>query len=440
MKYIFYASIGCMLLCTCCKEPSSVYMEAVLEGEKWIRSGSIRNGEMISWLPNPDDTVYRSNYLYHGNAGVILFYLDLYNTTKDESYLREAEMGGNFLIKSIPDTLPDPYYVGLYTGLAGASYTLEQIYKAGHKKKYRDHAIHYLDRIIESGKRENGGMEWGGITDIIYGSSGIGLYLLHAYRNMGYERGIDAAIQIGNHLLESAVDCPVGIQWPMITNSPEPVIYMPNFSHGTAGVAYFLTSLYHETGESRFLDAALAGADYLASISNPDGLICHHIPGGEDLFYLGWCHGPVGTGRLYYALYRVTGEREWLDKLTVGAHTLMHSGIPEMQQPGFWNNVSQCCGSAGVGQYFLNLYQITAKKEYLDFVFHLTDDLVNRASRTEDGWRWIQAEHRTQPDLLIAQTGYMQGSAGICSFFLRLNNFLHEEEPEFMLPDTPFTY
>lgn len=326
MKYILHASIGCMLLCNCCKDQSSIYLEAALEGEKWIRSGSIRNGDMVSWLPNPDDTVYRSNYLYHGNAGVILFYLDLYNTTKNESWLNEAEMGGNFLINTIPDTVPDPYHVGLYTGLAGASYTLEKIYQAGNKVKYRKAAIKYLDLIIESGENDNGKLEWGGITDILYGGSGVGLYLLYAYRNMGYERGRDAAIQIGNHLLESGSDCPVGIQWPMVTDSPEPVVYMPNFAHGTAGVAFFLVSLYQETGESRFLDGALAGADYLVSISTLDGLICHHMPGGEDLFYLGWCHGTAGTGRLFYALYLVSGDRKWLEKVTLGAQTLMDSG------------------------------------------------------------------------------------------------------------------
>lgn len=439
MKFQLYCLTGCMLLCSC-KNPSSIYLEAALEGEKWIGAGSIRNGDMVSWLPNPEDTLYRSNYLYNGNAGIVLYYLELFRTTSDETYLREAEMGGNFLIRSIPDTLPDPYHVGLYTGLAGASYTLEQIYQAGNKAKYREASIHYLDLIIESGEKENGELEWGGMTDIIYGSSGIGLYLLYAYHHMSYEFGLDAAIRIGNHLLESASDCPVGIQWPMVTGSPEPVVYMPNFAHGTAGVAYFLVSLYQETGESRFLDGALAGADYLASISTRDGLICHHLPGGEDLYYLGWCHGPVGTGRLYYALYQVTGEREWLDKLTVSAETLMRSGIPDIKLPGFWNNVSQCCGSAGMAQHFLNLYHITGEKEYLDFAFRLTDDLINRTSRTEKGWKWIQAEHRAQPDLLIAQTGYMQGSAGICTLFLHLSCFISKEKPAVILPDSPFAY
>jgi hypothetical protein len=39
------------------------------------------------------------------------------------------------------------------------------------------------------------------------------------------------------------------------------------------------------------------------------------------------------------------------------------------------------------------------------------------------GLRWVQAEHRVRPELLVAQTGYMQGAAG--SAFVRF-------------PDTPW--
>ena len=41
--------------------------------------------------------------------------------------------------------------------------------------------------------------------------------------------------------------------------------------------------------------------------------VFHHEPDGEDLFYLGWCHGPVGTARLFYRLHQATGDRQWRD-------------------------------------------------------------------------------------------------------------------------------
>jgi hypothetical protein len=51
---------------------------------------------------------------------------------------------------------------------------------------------------------------------------------------------------------------------------------------------------------------------------------------------------------------------------------------------------------------------------------------------------WVQAEHRTRPDLLFAQTGYMQGAAGIGTFFLRLAHAARPAGRRIVFPDTPF--
>jgi lantibiotic modifying enzyme len=216
---------------------------------------------------------------------------------------------------------------------------------------------------------------------------------------------------------------------------------MPNFSHGTAGIAYFLTCLAGETKQPSFLDAARAGAKYLQSLAKTDGdvcLICHHQPAGENLFYLGWCHGPVGTARIFYRLHQVTGEREWMDWVRKSARGVMQSGIPEKRTPGFWNNVSQCCGSAGVVDFLLDLHRVTSERQYLAFSKHMADDLLRRATRDDKGIRWIQAEHRVKPDLLVAQTGYMQGAAGIGLCLLHLDAWERGKIDRIKLPDNPF--
>src|SRR5262249_19136246 len=142
-------------------------------------------------------------------------------------------------------------------------------------------------------------------------------------------------------------------------------------SHGTAGVAYFLATLAAaEPGEKEFLAAARAGARYLLSIANVRGdscLIFHDEPGGKDLYYLGWCHGPVGTARLFYRLRQTTGEEEWMRWVKKGAQAILESGIPERATAGFWNNVGQCCGSAGVAAFFLDLHDLTGEPGYLAF-------------------------------------------------------------------------
>ena len=52
--------------------------------------------------------------------------------------------------------------------------------------------------------------------------------------------------------------------------------------------------------------------------------------------------------------------------------------------------------------------------------------------------KWIQAEHRTRPDLVIAQTGLMQGAAGIGLALLRWDAFENGRTPAIRLIDSAF--
>ena len=235
---------------------------------------------------------------------------------------------------------------------------------------------------------------------------------------------------------------------------------MPNFSHGTAGIAHFLATLHRATGERDFLDAALGGARYLTSQatledaevdpeagetadSRPGYRLFHSRPGGEDLFYLSWCHGPPGTNRLFHQLGQITGNAEWHDWVARGARGVMATGIPERRTPGFWENVGQCCGTAGAAEHFLTLHRTTGNAEYTAFVDRLNADLLGRAASVETsagtGRKWTQAEHRVQPELLVAQTGHMQGAAGVGKYFLHMDAMEERGEgPRLVLPDDPW--
>jgi hypothetical protein len=43
-----------------------------------------------------------------------------------------------------------------------------------------------------------------------------------------------------------------------------------------------------------------------------------------------------------------------------------------------------------------------------------------------------------RPDLLVAQTGFMQGAAGVGTFLLHLDAHGRGREPRIVLPDSPF--
>jgi hypothetical protein len=145
---------------------------------------------------------------------------------------------------------------------------------------------------------------------------------------------------------------------------------------------------------------------------------------------------------LFYELYRVTGDPgdlDWVERL---AHGIIQSGAPRVQTAGLWNVACQCCGSAGILEFFVGLWAATGQGYYLDFARVLADDLIGRATGCDDdkGYRWYQAYRRLRPLEVTADTGYMIGAAGIGAALLHLDVAMAASEPRrvILLPDNPF--
>jgi lantibiotic modifying enzyme len=223
--------------------------------------------------------------------------------------------------------------------------------------------------------------------------------------------------------------------------SPSFTRNMPNFSHGTGGVAYFLATLAGETQDKTLLDGAIRGARYLQSIATRtagDGRrIFHNDPDGRELYYLSWCHGPAGTARLFHRLGKVTGDAQWSAWVPKLAQGTIASAVPE-RSAGFWNNVSQCCGNCGVSDFFVSLYGLERNETYLAFARKVADDVLARSTADGDGLKWVQAENRVSPNVVLAQTGLMQGAAGVGLSMLRLDGALRGRKPTIVLPDAPY--
>lgn len=410
------------------------YVKIARSAGDWIRASTVKKTDGTIWLADPKDAKSETLDLYSGSPGVILFFVELSKTTKDKSYLKDARSGADYLAARLPEIKE----TGLYEGIAGLGFVFLETYRATGDEKYRRAALKVVEMLKQRATEKGAGAQWSETTDIISGNAGTGLFLLYAARELKDDSLRDLAEKIGRRLIEVGKAETVGMKWAMDDKFPR---LMPNFSHGTAGVSYFLATLYRETKRKEFLDAALAGAEYLKSIAETDGDVClifHNEPKGKDLYYLSWCHGPAGTARLFYRLYEITNDKAWMDWVERAARGIMKSGVPERQTAGFWNNVGQCCGSAGVGEFSLSVYQVTKNKTYLDYTKRITDNLLARATRDGKGIKWIQAENRTQPDVLVAQTGFMQGASGIGMFLLRLNAAEKKSKPFVTFPDTPF--
>ena len=259
------------------------YLEAAKDAARWIDASAIRTAHGVTWPADPNDPKSVGTTLYSGSPGVVLFMLEMHRATGDQAFLDRARLGADQLVASIDSEKE----TGFYTGLAGIGYTLLETANVTRDAKYRDGARRATERIRSLAHTAGAGIEWNETTDIIGGSAGTGLFLLYAAKELEDPAYRDLAGRAGRRLVELARKDAGGEKWAMTPKFPR---LMPNFSHGTAGIAYFLATLSAETGEKGFLDHAIAGAKYLQSVAKTDGDMClifHNEPDGKDLYFSG---------------------------------------------------------------------------------------------------------------------------------------------------------
>jgi Lanthionine synthetase C-like protein len=279
------------------------------------------------------------------------------------------------------------------------------------------------------------------INDVTLGTAGSLLGAVWAHRN-GTPGAAELAHRAADLLLAEAEPTDAGTNWLFVPRRFTEVVWaehgeaqMPNWSHGLAGIAASLAVAGAELDRPDLVDAARSGAEHLVTLGDArdGGFVVPREtapdPDMDEVTY-SWCHGPTGTSLLFTALEhagvdRVAGETpaQWHRRCL---HAVRTSGVPERRYPGFWDNDGRCCGTAGVGAVFLDAWQRLGVDDDLVFARVLGDALVERAIVDGDRACWRFTEHRKDDPLLPPGVGWMQGSAGIAAYLLRLARVLRE--------------
>jgi len=279
------------------------------------------------------------------------------------------------------------------------------------------------------------------ISDATLGTAGNLLGAVWAHRH-GVTGAEELATTAADILMAEAEPTDAGIDWRFVPRRfaddlpPERRDrQMPNWSHGLAGIAASLAVAGSELDRPDLVQAARSGAEHLVTLGDTggDGFVLPHVipsqPDMDEVTY-SWCHGPTGTSLLFTALERagvdaVAGETtaQWHRRCL---HAIRTSGIPERRHPGFWDNDGRCCGTAGVGEVFLDAWQRLGVDDDLAFAQVLGDVLVDRAIVEGDRACWRFTEHRNDDPLLPPGVGWMQGAAGIAAYLMRLARVLRE--------------
>jgi hypothetical protein len=275
------------------------------------------------------------------------------------------------------------------------------------------------------------------VNDATLGTAAVLLGALWAHHR-GVSGGRALAERAAEVLLAEAERLPTGTNWLFVPRRfcLGEIAEMPNFSHGLAGIAAALAAAGIELGRADLVEAACRGAEHLVTLGEDAGegfVVPTRIPPSpvvEPVTWT-WCHGAAGTSYLFAALDgagvdQVVGRSpaEWHRRCLTSERT---SGLPARLRPGFWDNDGRCCGTAGVGEVFLDSWERTGDRDDLDFAATLADALVERAEHEGPYAYWRFVEHRGAEPLLPPGVGWMQGAAGIAAFLFRVSRVLRGE-------------
>lgn len=388
--------------------------------------------------------------IYSGSCGITYLYLQLYKITKKQIYMdlvlasadyldthwqKQIEVAPEFLGSLVPSKLVG---CGITIGIAGIGMVLEKVYRQFGRSKDKEAIEAITDYIVEHAIHENGQTYWTGKPSAIF-DGGIVLYLYKITDFLKNEKILDTAIQATDTLLSKATkDERGGWRWSSFVET----IHLPNYD-GTAGTSYVLSVAYQYTKNRKYLEAAIEGVRMIRTLAvkKGEGYIVpfQDIPGEEPIYYMSSCNGPAGTSRVFYNLYQITGNDEYLEDIRKLFKGMRYMEVPEKQSKGYWNTTCLCCGTAGVLQYAINYHRVFRDEESRRVAIMSGNILLAENEKQKKGIAWPMAFERLNPQKITKSIAYETGSSGNAGALLQLYLFLSGRDNEWdQLYDDPF--
>ncbi len=417
---------------------NNTYVEIAEGVEKWIRRFEKEREKGKSWPlssgegSSEGDVVaakLTDRTLYSGAAGIGYFYVQLYEVTGKEEYLKQAIQAGEYLLSTY--TLELGKKPGIHTGLSGEGLFAELLYKKTGEQKYLDYAIRAGDTVYEFAQKENGKAHWYSLIDYMGDGSTVA-YWIHLAEITGDAKYLTYARETLNYIIDLVIKNEDGtVNWDFLeinnyfSNLPKGGL-ISNFAHGTAGIVYLLARYYGATKDEYYLEYAKKGFQFLQNIAVKDGdaAIVPYIYWKDtgdvfDVFYLSMCHGPVGDAIVAKELYEATGDKEYLEFYKKLTNALIKAGVPNKRSSGYWNDCV-CCGSSGVLLHFIDGITTIGDEKYKQLAKETASKLIGDAYKDEKGVRWYNAWTRVIPWNVDSHLGLYIGAAGSASALLSL--------------------
>lgn len=301
----------------------------------WLGLDWLQNSEVAQLIPLGED-------LYNGISGIALFLAAYHHQYHDERSKKLLKKILNSLHEHIHATTSARWARSL--GLGGAAGIGSVLYALVNIASLLDDHVILEDAIAVSKLYTKELIHADQDLDVISGSAGAILCLLALFRQTQSPEVLEKAVLCGEHLLNTPRIGEVGSRtWVGLGAGSSP---LNGISHGAAGFAYALTSLFQVTQITEFADAArecltFEQSQYVPNTSNwPD------LRDGDDgkpinMMVCQWCHGAPGIG-----LARIGQVKSGTCLSMLKADIENASHCAEQNWPNITDTL--CCGTLGV--------------------------------------------------------------------------------------------
>jgi len=373
------------------------------------------DGHVALWTDmqmDPESENYYVRYLeddlYSGSSGVALFLAAMHKVTGEAAYA-ECALGA---LDNIRQRIQRGYLENFAKqGIGGAVGIGSLVYALTHCAEFLDAESLLEDAVVLAKIITPTLVAQDESLDVIGGSAGAILSLLPLYQETQSNEVLAIASTCGQHLLTNQVDAQSqGRAWPTLNGKQ-----IAGFSHGAAGIAYALLTLYQVSGDEALLAAAQAGIEYEQGIYDAGAANWPDLrfDGG---FMTAWCHGAPGI-----SLARLGGISVWDDEaIQADINNGLNTTLKTVRAAFEDQRAHICCGQFGRADILFTAGQLMGNSEYTNAALSLASSLIKQAQQ-QNGYHVLHGLPRD-----LSQPGFFNGLAGIGYACLR---FAFPEDP-----------
>ncbi|WP_343743999.1 lanthionine synthetase LanC family protein [Chitinophaga sp.] len=354
------------------------------------------------------ETIAEKTDLFNGSAGIILFYLRLYDYYKQQHYLDVCITASDTLLWH-PKVVQQQYYT-LYTGATGLLYLCVKMYEATTYQRYLDRALeltaHFRDDIPEGVLQD----------DWLSGHAGnmFMLTYLHAYTQD--ETLLPVIRSLTDKLVQQARPALKGWRWGHMKMSYDS---LTGFSHGASGIAYALmqvSAYFRDEGLQYLAEQALEYEMqyYDAAAGNwLDLRLTSTCLEREDFFHWDirrfredaadtntWAHGAAGIGIARLFAHRQTSRPKYLQQVEDALQRSLKDA--QLLQRG---DFTLCSGYGGIVLLLLQAAQVLGRP-----ALRQTAQVIASAAVR---YREVHGTYNSYVPTMMQDPGLFSGLAGV---------------------------